>query len=148
MDKAKWHCHTRSTAPQLPGSTSSWAGSAIGGWHFLGISDLRHRYARSKLGQLWLVLSTAAMIGVLTAVYSLLFNQRIQVLMPFIGVSLIMWNYLSQVLIECSSIFAHQGGSYPNAVNSAKLMQDPAVRDRFDELQRSEERRVGKECRL
>ena len=83
-------------------------------WHLLGINDLRHRYARSKLGQLWLVLSTAAMIGALTAVYSLLFNQRIQVLMPFIGVSFIMWNYLSQVLIECTSIFAQQGNLYRN----------------------------------
>jgi ABC-type polysaccharide/polyol phosphate export permease len=23
-------------------------------WHLLGISDLRHHYARSRLGQLWL----------------------------------------------------------------------------------------------
>jgi ABC-type polysaccharide/polyol phosphate export permease len=83
-------------------------------WHLLGINDLRHRYARSKLGQLWLVLSTAAMIGVLTAVYSLLFNQPIKILMPFIGVGLIMWNYLSQVLIECTSIFAQQGNLYRN----------------------------------
>jgi len=83
-------------------------------WHLLGINDLRHRYARSKLGQLWLILSTAAMIAILTAVYSLLFNQRIQVLMPFLGVSLIMWNYLSQVLIECTSIFATQGNLYRN----------------------------------
>jgi len=83
-------------------------------WHLLGINDLRHRYARSKLGQLWLILSTAAMIAILTAVYSLLFNQPIQVLMPFIGVSLIMWNYLSQVLIECTSIFATQGNLYRN----------------------------------
>ncbi len=83
-------------------------------WHLIGINDLRHRYARSKLGQFWLVLSTAAMIGVLTAVYSLLFNQPIHVLMPFIGVGLIMWNYLSQVLIECTSIFASQGNLYRN----------------------------------
>jgi homopolymeric O-antigen transport system permease protein len=83
-------------------------------WHLLGINELRHRYARSKLGQLWLVLSTSAMIGVLTAVYSLLFNQPVRVLMPFIGVGLIMWNYLSQVLIECTSIFSGQGNLYRN----------------------------------
>ena len=23
-------------------------------WHLLGVNDLRHRYARSKLGQFWL----------------------------------------------------------------------------------------------
>jgi ABC-type polysaccharide/polyol phosphate export permease len=83
-------------------------------WHLLGVNDLRHRYARSKLGQLWLTLSTAIMIGVLTAVYSLLFNQPMHELMPFIGVSLIMWNYLSQVLNECTSIFVTQGSLYRN----------------------------------
>jgi lipopolysaccharide transport system permease protein len=83
-------------------------------WHLLGINDLRHRYARSKLGQIWLVLSTATMIGVLTGVYSSLFNQPLKVLMPFIGVGLIMWNYLSQVFIECTSIFSSQGNLYRN----------------------------------
>lgn len=83
-------------------------------WHLVGINDLRHRYARSKLGQLWLILSTAGMIGVLAVVYSSLFNQPIHVLMPFIAVGLIMWNYLSQVLVECTSIFVHQGSMYRN----------------------------------
>ena len=78
-------------------------------WHLLGVNDLRHRYARSKLGQLWLTLSTAIMIGVLAAVYSLLFNQPMHELMPFIGVSLIMWNYLSQVLIRVHVNLRHSG---------------------------------------
>jgi ABC-type polysaccharide/polyol phosphate export permease len=82
--------------------------------HLIGVRDLRHRYARSKLGQLWLTLSAAIMIGVLGAVYSLLFNQPIHELMPFIGVSLIIWNYLSQVLIDCTSILVNQGNLYRN----------------------------------
>ena len=40
--------------------------------HLIGVRDLRHRYVRSKLGQLWLTLSTAIMIGVLATVWSLL----------------------------------------------------------------------------
>src|SRR5262249_31045184 len=63
--------------------------------HLIGVRDLRHRYARSKLGQLWLTLSTGVMIAMLTAVWSLLWNQPIHELMPFIGVSLVIWNYLS-----------------------------------------------------
>jgi len=35
-------------------------------------------------------------------------------MMPFIGAGFIMWNYLSQVLIECTSIFVHQGSLYRN----------------------------------
>jgi len=82
--------------------------------HLIGVRDLRHRYVRSKLGQLWLTLSTAIMIGVLAIVWSLLWNQPIYELMPFIGTSLILWNYLSQVLIDCTSIFVEQGNLYRN----------------------------------
>jgi hypothetical protein len=32
-------------------------------WHLLGARDLQHRYARSSLGQLWLIVSSAIMIG-------------------------------------------------------------------------------------
>lgn len=83
-------------------------------WHLIGVRELRHRYARSKLGQFWLMLSTAAMIGVLTVVFALLFNQPIQQLMPYIGTSVIIWNYLSQIIIECTSIFVGQASLYRN----------------------------------
>jgi ABC-type polysaccharide/polyol phosphate export permease len=53
-------------------------------WHLTGVRELRHRYARSKVGQVWLILSTAAMIGALTAVSALLWNQPVRSLMPFI----------------------------------------------------------------
>jgi len=83
-------------------------------WHLIGIRELRHRYARSKLGQLWLMLSTAAMIAILTTVFALLFNQPISQLMPFVGIGVIMWNYLSQLLLECTSIFIGQPNLYRN----------------------------------
>jgi ABC-type polysaccharide/polyol phosphate export permease len=82
--------------------------------HLIGIRDLRHRYSRSKLGQLWLILSNAIMIGVLAAVWSLLWNQPIQELMPFLGVGILIWNYQSQVLIDCTEIFIGQGNLYRN----------------------------------
>jgi hypothetical protein len=50
----------------------------IGHWrvaHLIGVRELRHRYSRSKLGQLWLMVSTAMMIGVLAAVWSLLWKS-------------------------------------------------------------------------
>ena len=83
-------------------------------WHLLGIRELRHRYARSKLGQLWLMLSTAIMIGVLGTVWSVLFKQPVQELMPFFGTGLILWTYLSQVLTDCTAIFVTHGNLYRN----------------------------------
>src|SRR5580693_8972955 len=89
----------------------------IGHWrisHLIGVRDLRHRYARSKLGQVWLMVSTGVMIGALSVVWSLLWRQPIHELMPFIGVGLIIWNYLSQVLLDSTSIFIVQGHLYRN----------------------------------
>src|SRR6516225_685921 len=54
------------------------------------------------------------MIGVLAIVWSLLWNQPVHELMPYIGTSLIMCNYLSYVLTDCTSIFVAQGDLYRN----------------------------------
>jgi ABC-type polysaccharide/polyol phosphate export permease len=83
-------------------------------WHLLGIRELRHRYSRSKLGQVWLTLSTAIMIGVLGGVWSVLFNQPVRDLLPFIGTSLIFWTYLSQILTESTAAFINHGNLYRN----------------------------------
>jgi ABC-type polysaccharide/polyol phosphate export permease len=80
--------------------------------HLIGIRELRHRYARSKLGQFWLILSNASMIGIMVAVWSLLWNQPVRELAPYMGVSVIIWNYLSQVLIDCTTIFGIQAHLY------------------------------------
>src|SRR5262245_37636180 len=32
-------------------------------WHLLGLNDLRHRYARSRFGQLWLTVSSGTKIS-------------------------------------------------------------------------------------
>jgi homopolymeric O-antigen transport system permease protein len=83
-------------------------------WHLLGLNDLRHRYARSRFGQLWLTLSTAVMIGVLAIVWSLLWNARLRDLMPFIGIGIIMWTFLSQVLIDSTAVFVTHSNFYRN----------------------------------
>jgi ABC-type polysaccharide/polyol phosphate export permease len=83
-------------------------------WHLLGSRDLHHRYARSKLGQFWLVLSSAIMIGAMATVWSMLWNQPMGELMPFIGTGIIIWGYFSQVLIDCTTVFVSHGSLYRN----------------------------------
>jgi ABC-type polysaccharide/polyol phosphate export permease len=83
-------------------------------WHLLGIRELRHRYARSKLGQFWLMLSSGIMIGVLGGTWSLLWHQPLRELLPFLGTGLIVWTYLSQVLIDCTAVFVTHGNLYRN----------------------------------
>jgi ABC-type polysaccharide/polyol phosphate export permease len=83
-------------------------------WHLIGSRELRHRYVRSVLGQLWVVLSTALMIGAMGAVWSVLWDQPLHELMPFIGTGLVIWTYISQVLLDCTSIFVAHNNLYRN----------------------------------
>ncbi len=83
-------------------------------WHLLGARDLHHRYARSRLGQFWLVLSSAIMIGAMATVWSMLSNQPVGELAPFIGTGIVIWSYFSQVLIDCTMVFVVHGNLYRN----------------------------------
>jgi ABC-type polysaccharide/polyol phosphate export permease len=82
--------------------------------HLLGIQQLRHRFARSRLGQIWLTVSTALTIGAMGAVWSLLWKQPLREIMPFVGVGIIMWNFITQVLNECTLAFINHGHFYRN----------------------------------
>jgi lipopolysaccharide transport system permease protein len=83
-------------------------------WHLLGARELYHRYMRSRLGQFWLVLSTAFFIGGMATVWSMLSNQPLEELVPFIGAGIVIWSYFSQVLIDCTMIFVLHGNLYRN----------------------------------
>ena len=82
--------------------------------HLLGIQQLRHRFARSRLGQTWLTLSTALTIAAMGGVWSLLWKQPLRELLPFVGVGIIMWSFITQVLTECTLIFITHGHFYRN----------------------------------
>jgi ABC-type polysaccharide/polyol phosphate export permease len=83
-------------------------------WHLMGARELRQRYARSRLGQLWLVLSAASMIGVMSMAWSLLSSQPVGELVPFIGAGFVIWTYLSQAITDCTMIFVSHGNYYRN----------------------------------
>ena len=113
MNKAASGC-------SLIGAAASGVDELIGGvrywrvWHLLGLRELRHRYARSRLGQLWLTLSTAIMVAAMGAVWSLLWKQPLHDLMPFFGVGLIVWYLLLHVWTECTSIFVTHSHIFRN----------------------------------
>ena len=69
-------------------------------WGALGWHDIRQRYRRSVIGPFWFTLSTLIMIGVLGILYSKLLDQKINIYLPYLGVGLISWQYLSACIIE------------------------------------------------
>lgn len=69
-------------------------------WSALGWHDIRQRYRRSVLGPFWFTLSTFIMIGVLGVLYSTLLKQDIVTYLPYLGVGLVIWQYVSTVITE------------------------------------------------
>lgn len=74
-------------------------------WWVLASNDIRQRYRRSSLGQFWLTLSMAVMIGGIGVVYAIIFGQAVDAYLPFLGVGLIVWTLLAGLLIDLSTCF-------------------------------------------
>ncbi len=58
----------------------------------LGWLDIKLRYRGSALGPFWLTLSTAVMVGALGIVWGTLFGIDEKQYLPFLGLSLVLWN--------------------------------------------------------
>jgi len=73
--------------------------------------DIRNRYRGSVLGPFWLSLSTAIMVVALGLLYSTLFALPVEEYLPYLAVSLIIWNNLvsQNVTDACDSLTAAEG---------------------------------------
>ena len=72
--------------------------------------DIRNRYRGSVLGPFWLSLSTAIMVVALGLLYATLFALPVSEYLPYLAVSLIVWNLVSQVVTEgCTSLTSSEG---------------------------------------
>lgn len=69
-------------------------------WFLIGISDIRQRYSRSKLGQFWITLSIAIFIASIGSVNSILFNQDVSYFVPFLAANVIVWNLISGIITD------------------------------------------------
>lgn len=93
----------------------AWADLSDGlkGWRLakaLARLDLRNRYRGSVLGPFWLTISTAVMIVGIGLLYSTLFNLRLKEYLPFLAVSLLVWNLIAQTVTDaCTSFIASEG---------------------------------------
>lgn len=86
---------------QHDGSSDIWVAMRnVHVWSALGWHDIRQRYRRSVIGPFWFTLSTFIMIGVLGFLYSRLLNQEIVSYLPFLGVGLVIWQYISTCITE------------------------------------------------
>lgn len=83
-------------------------------WHLLGTADLRRRHARSRIGQLWLTLSSAITIITLGLVWALLWRIPVAGLLPYITVAMILWALIVSILNESTNAFVSMGSMFAN----------------------------------
>ncbi len=82
--------------------------------HLMGLGEIRRRYARSRIGQFWLTISTGLMVATLGLVWSTLWKQPVADLLPFVAVSLIVWTIISGTLGEAATVFVSTGPIFQN----------------------------------
>jgi len=76
----------------------------------LGWLDIRLRYRGSMLGPLWLTLSTGIMVGALGYLYARIFNNNVVDYLPYLALSIVLWNFLNSVVSESCSAFTESEG--------------------------------------
>lgn len=76
----------------------------------LGWLDIRLRYRGSMLGPLWLTLSTGIMVGALGYLYAGIFHTDVHDYLPFLALSIVLWNFVSSVVSESCNAFTESEG--------------------------------------
>lgn len=83
-------------------------------WHLLGSADVRRRYARSRLGQLWIILSTAVTFSCMAMVWSYLWKIPVAEFLPYVAASYVVWLFISSVIGESTNAFPDHKGYFSN----------------------------------
>src|SRR5262252_9786271 len=81
------------------GMTKSWM------WWAMAMQDIKMRYRGSLLGPFWLTISMVIMIAAMGLIYARMFNMEITHYLPFLTVGLVIWNFVSTVIIEGCQTF-------------------------------------------
>lgn len=77
----------------------------------LGWLDIKLRYRGSILGPFWLTLSTGIMVLSMGVLYSQLFHMELHNYLPFLALSLVLWNALSGIVAEACLCFTMAEGT-------------------------------------
>lgn len=113
--------YARATA-DLAGTARLWRLCLALAWH-----DLRLRYHGSVLGPFWLTLSSAITVLALGGLYARLLGLPAADYVPYLSVSLLLWNALSGLLAEACTLFTAQAATIrslrmPYGVYAARLL--------------------------
>lgn len=74
-------------------------------WRQIAYNEVRDRYRRSTLGPLWASITVGVQASVTAFVLGFLFGNDLNRFMPFITISLILWNFVMSVVNEGATTF-------------------------------------------
>jgi len=77
----------------------------------LGWLDIKLKYRGSTLGPFWLTISTAVMVAAMGALYGSLFHMDLKTYLPFLALSLVMWNAMSGLVTDACTTFTQSEGT-------------------------------------
>lgn len=77
---------------------------------FLAYSDIRQRYRRSSLGPFWITISMGVTIACIGIIFGNIFKAPMQEFLPFLSAGLILWNFISSVLTDATTVFPNAEG--------------------------------------
>ena len=83
----------------------------------LGLLDIKLRYRGSVLGPFWLTLSTGVMVLAMGVLYSELFRMQLHDYMPYLALSLVLWNTLGAIVSDACMCFT----SAENTIRSIRM---------------------------
>jgi lipopolysaccharide transport system permease protein len=105
-----WHSCQRSVLGQL---MFAWQSRRV--WWFTATARTKARYARTKLGNLWLGITNLLSIAVLAIVYGTVFRvANMKEYTVFLGVGLVLWNSLSGAISAAPRLFEQNRDSINN----------------------------------
>ena len=90
--------------------------------YLMGSADMRRRYARSKLGQLWIMISSAILISGIGVVWSYLWQQPVHDMLPFVAIGLVTWQLLSGVLNDATTVLPANSHYFLNQYTAASTV--------------------------
>lgn len=77
-------------------------------WLFLALYEIKMRYRRTIIGPFWLTLGTAITILGMGFVWSSIFGAQVREFLPYFTVGMVLWIYMSSILVEGCYVFTSQ----------------------------------------
>jgi ABC-type polysaccharide/polyol phosphate export permease len=83
-------------------------------WGRLGWLDVKRRYRRTKIGPFWSSLTLAVYVMAVGLVGSGLWNQDLQIYLPYLTSGMLVWTLLSVLIVESCTLFVQGHALFRN----------------------------------